>query len=253
MQNATQKTKQKTHFFTYTNNELDSLKAKDTRLAGVVEKIGRIKREVDSDLIASVVHHIIAQQISTKAQESIWARFCDRFGAKDNVRQKAGQNLHNNSSKNSRQKARNLAPQSKLNIESLISAGVDNLRSCGVSARKAEYIIDFARKVQAREFDIERVKKMSDKEAIDELVKLRGIGVWTAEMILLFCLQRKDILSYDDLALQRALKLLYGINGEGKQGKIPKNVFETYRAKFSPYDSIASLYLWEIASTQFEV
>ena len=224
-------------YFAYSDAELDSLKAKDTRLAGVVERIGRIKREVDSDLIASVVHHIIAQQISTKAQESIWARFCDRFGAK----------------KSAKQKARKLAPQSKLNIESLISAGVDNLRSCGVSARKAEYIIDFARKVQAREFDIERVKKMSDKEAIDELVKLRGIGVWTAEMILLFCLQRKDILSYDDLALQRALKLLYGINGEGKQDKIPKNVFETYRAKFSPYGSIASLYLWEIASTKFEV
>ena len=224
-------------YFAYSDAELDSLKAKDTRLAGVVERIGRIKREVDSDLIASVVHHIIAQQISTKAQESIWARFCDRFGAKDNVKQKA----------------RNLVPQSKLNIESLINAGVDNLRSCGVSARKAEYIIDFARKVQTREFDIERVKQMSDKEAIDELVKLRGIGVWTAEMILLFCLQRKDILSYDDLALQRALKLLYGINGEGKQGKIPKNVFETYRAKFSPYGSIASLYLWEIASTKFEV
>ena len=224
-------------YFAYSDAELDSLKAKDTRLAGVIERIGRIKREVDSDLIASVVHHIIAQQISTKAQESIWARFCDRFGAKKNVKQKA----------------RNLAPQSKLNIESLISAGVDNLRSCGVSARKAEYIIDFARKVQTREFDIERVKQMSDKEAIDELVKLRGIGVWTAEMILLFCLQRKDILSYDDLALQRALKLLYGINGEGKQDKIPKNVFETYRAKFSPYGSIASLYLWEIASTKFEV
>lgn len=224
-------------YFAYSDAELDSLKAKDTRLAGVIERIGRIKREVDSDLIASVVHHIIAQQISTKAQESIWARFCDRFGAKDNVKQKA----------------RNLVPQSKLNIESLISAGVDNLRSCGVSARKAEYIIDFARKVQTREFDIERVKQMSDKEAIDELVKLRGIGVWTAEMILLFCLQRKDILSYDDLALQRALKLLYGINGEGKQDKIPKNVFETYRAKFSPYGSIASLYLWEIASTKFEV
>lgn len=224
-------------YFAYSDAELDSLKAKDARLAGVVERIGRIKREVDSDLIASVVHHIIAQQISTKAQESIWVRFCDRFGAKNNVKQKA----------------RNLTPQSKLNIESLISAGVDNLRSCGVSARKAEYIIDFARKVQTREFDIERVKQMSDKEAIDELVKLRGIGVWTAEMILLFCLQRKDILSYDDLALQRALKLLYGINGEGKQGKIPKNVFETYRAKFSPYGSIASLYLWEIASTKFEV
>ena len=158
-----------------------------------------------------------------------------------------------NATQKTKQKARNLVPQSKLNIESLINAGVDNLRSCGVSARKAEYIIDFARKVQTREFDIERVKQMSDKEAIDELVKLRGIGVWTAEMILLFCLQRKDILSYDDLALQRALKLLYGINGEGKQDKIPKNVFETYRAKFSPYGSIASLYLWEIASTKFEV
>lgn len=85
------------------------------------------------------------------------------------------------------------------------------------------------------------VENMSDEQAIQELAALKGIGVWTAEMILLFCLQRPDIFSYGDLAILRGLRMVY------HHRKIDKKLFEKYRRKFSPYCSVASLYLWAVA------
>ena len=82
---------------------------------------------------------------------------------------------------------------------------------------------------------------MPDSEAIKRLVSLKGVGVWTAEMILLFCLQRPDIFSFDDLAIQRGLRMVY------HHRKIDRKLFEKYRRRFSPYCSVASLYLWAVA------
>ena len=82
---------------------------------------------------------------------------------------------------------------------------------------------------------------MPDDEAIRALSSLKGIGVWTAEMILLFCMQRPDVFSYDDLAIQRGLRMLY------HHRKIDRKLFEKYRRRFSPYGSGASLYLWAIS------
>ncbi len=107
--------------------------------------------------------------------------------------------------------------------------------------RKAEYIKDFAGKVKSGEFDLEDVTRLPDNEAIEKLVSLKGIGVWTAEMILLFCLQRPDIFSFDDLAIQRGLRMVY------HHRKIERKLFEKYRRRFSPYCSVASLYLWAVA------
>ena len=104
-----------------------------------------------------------------------------------------------------------------------------------------DYIRDFSRKVHSGEFDLEAVKTMSDEDAIQALVALRGIGVWTAEMILLFCLQRPNILSYDDLAIQRGLRMVY------HHRNITRKLFEKYRRRFSPYCSTASIYLWAVS------
>ena len=82
---------------------------------------------------------------------------------------------------------------------------------------------------------------MSDEEAVRRLASLKGIGVWTAEMILLFCLQRPDIFSYDDLAILRGLRMVY------HHRKIDRKLFEKYRRRFSPCCSVASLYLWAVA------
>lgn len=116
----------------------------------------------------------------------------------------------------------------------------------GISLRKAEYIKDFADKIVSGEFDLQAVEQMSDAEAITALSSLKGIGKWTAEMILLFCLQRSDILSYDDLAIQRGLRMLY------HHRKITRELFNKYQKRYSPYGSTAAIYLWAIAGGAIE-
>lgn len=196
-------------YFPYGTKETDYLAQKDQRLGEAMQKIGQIEREVDADLFSSVVHHIIGQQISTKAQATIWQRMRQALGTVD--------------------------------AEHILAAGVPQLQSLGMTFRKAEYITDFAQKIQNGEFDLEGIWHKPDEEAIRELSSLKGIGVWTAEMILLFCMQRPNVFSYDDLAIQRGLRMLY------HHRKIDRKRFEKYRKRFTPYCSVASLYLWAIA------
>ncbi len=201
-------------YFEYDDNALRYLKSKDKTLSDVIDKIGHINREVDTDLFSSVVHHIIGQQISTKAQATIWQRINKGLGV--------------------------------LNVDSIINAGVEKLQSFGMTFRKAEYITDFSAKIKNGEFDLDGIWYKSDKDAIDELVSLKGIGVWTAEMILLFCMQRQNVLSFDDLAIQRGLRMVY------HHRRIDRKLFEKYRRRFSPYCSVASLYLWAVAGGKIE-
>ena len=196
-------------FFAYGEAELACLRARDKRLREVIDKIGHVDRVVDTDLFSAVVHHIIGQQISTKAQATIWARMKAQFG--------------------------------EVNAESVSAADIDTLQSLGMTFRKAEYIKDFAVKVKTGEFALQEISQLPDSEAIQALASLKGIGVWTAEMILLFCLQRPDIFSFDDLAIQRGLRMVY------HHRKIDRKLFEKYRRRFSPYCSVASLYLWAVA------
>lgn len=122
-----------------------------------------------------------------------------------------------------------------------LNAGIKKIQMFGTTIRKAEYIIDFAERVNSGEFDLESIKEMADEEAITELSSFKGIGVWTAEMILLHCLQRPSILSYGDLAILRGMSMVY------HHKDIDKERFERYRKRFSPYCSVASLYFWAVA------
>jgi DNA-3-methyladenine glycosylase II len=88
---------------------------------------------------------------------------------------------------------------------------------------------------------------MEDQEVADTLVTLNGIGPWTAEMIMIFSMGRKDIMSYGDLAIRRGLMLLYG------HEEISKDLFRDYQKKFSPYGTLASLYLWEISTGKYDL
>ena len=196
-------------YFRYGEKETEYLKAKDPKMAEVIERIGHIDRPVQTDLFSSVVNSIVGQQISTKAQQTIWRRMTETYGA--------------------------VTPQA------IGNASEAELQSFGMTFRKAAYIKDFADKICSGEFDLDAVAHMLDKEAIEALVALKGIGIWTAEMILLFCLQRPDIFSYDDLAIQRGLRMIY------HHRKVTRQLFEKYRRRFSPYCSVASLYIWAVA------
>ena len=110
-----------------------------------------------------------------------------------------------------------------------------------ISHRKADYIIQFAQKASSGEFDIEALREKPDGEVIKELSALKGVGVWTAEMLMLFSMERPNIFSYSDLAIQRGLRMVY------HHRRISRELFEKYRRRFSPYCSVASLYLWAAA------
>ena len=196
-------------YFPYGETELAYLRRRDRRLGAVIDRVGYVDRAVDADLFSSVVHHIIGQQISTKAQATVWRRMQDALG--------------------------------EVNAQTVLAAGVPRLQGLGMTFRKAEYITDFAEKVHTGAFDLAAVERMSDEDAIEALRALKGIGVWTAEMILLFCMQRPDIFSYDDLAIQRGLRMVY------HHREIDRALFEKYRRRFSPYCSVASLYLWAVS------
>ncbi len=195
--------------FHYGQKEIDFLKKKDKRLAQVIDRVGFVEREVDPDLFSSVVHHIVGQQISSKAQATIWGRFERQFG--------------------------------RVDPETLAGLSVDEIQSLGMTFRKAGCVLDFARKVHCGAFDLKGISTLPDREAIQNLTLLKGVGVWTAEMILLFCLERPDILSFDDLAIRRGLRMLY------RHREITRERFEAYRRRFSPCGSVASLYLWAVA------
>ena len=196
-------------YFQYGETELSYLMKKDRKLAHVIEQVGMIERKTEPDLFAAVIHHIIGQQISTKAQATVWRRLQELLG--------------------------------QINADTVLASGADQLQSCGISFRKANYLLDFATRVKCGDFVPDKLRQMDDAEAIAALSALKGIGVWTAEMLLLFSLQRPDIFSFGDFGLQRGLRMLY------RHREIDRPLFEKYRRRFSPYGSTASLYLWAVA------
>ena len=196
-------------FFQYGDCETTYLTSKDKRLGWAIQQIGHINREVDSDLFSAIVHHIIGQQISTAAQATIWSRLLTAAGT--------------------------------VTADSLTSLGRDRLQQIGMTYKKADYMLDFAKQVKSGTLNLEQLWSLSDEEVILELTKLKGVGVWTAEMILLFCMQRPNILSYGDLAIHRGMRMVY------HHRKIDRKLFEKYRRRLSPYCSVASLYFWAVA------
>ena len=201
-------------FFQYGEVEIDYLKRKDKILGNAINKIGHIKRTIDADLFSSVIHHIIGQQISSAAQRTIWERMNNELGT--------------------------------ITEDIICDLSIEKIQNFGMTFRKAEYIMDFSYKIKCGELNINDIKNKPDTEIITILSKLKGIGQWTAEMIMIFCLQRPDILSYNDLAIHRGLRMLY------HHRTINKKTFEKYRRRYSPYCTVASPYLWSIAAGTIE-
>lgn len=200
--------------FQYGDKEIAYLKAKDNQLGWAIEQIGHIEREIHSDLFAALVQSIVGQQISTKAQMTIWERMKAGIG--------------------------DITPQSIFSCSEL------QLQSYGISFKKARYIHSAAKKVLDGSLDLAALQGMPDDEVCKVLTELDGVGLWTAEMLMLFSMQRSNIVSYGDLAILRGMRMLY------HHRKIPRPLFEKYRRRYSPYGSVASLYLWEIAGGAIE-
>ncbi len=195
--------------FLYGEAELAHLRKRDAKLSAAIDRIGHVSREVESDLFASVIHQIIGQQISMSAQRTVWKRFCEAVG--------------------------------EVTPENVCGKTQEELKSLGMTFRKADYILDFAEKVRSGAFDLAALNEMDDEAVKAALSSLRGIGPWTAEMLMIFCMQRPDVVSYGDLAILRGMRMLY------RKKEIDKASFARYCKRYSPYGTTASLYLWAIA------
>lgn len=201
--------------FLYGKEEMDYLSKRDNKMEVAIKLLGKIERTTEPDLFLATVQNIVAQQISNKAFESVWNKFQNYF--------------------------QDITPQ-KIN-----SATSEDIKKLGVSLKKAEYIKNIAEKIINKELDLDMIQKMPDEEAINELVKLNGVGRWTAQMLLLFSMGRKNILSFGDFAIRKGLQNLHN------HKEITKTIFEKYRKLYSPYCSVASIYLWEIGNMDLKI
>jgi DNA-3-methyladenine glycosylase II len=129
----------------------------------------------------------------------------------------------------------------KITPDTINKLPLEELQQFGMSFRKAGYIKSAAQKILTKEFDINSLHSMSDEEVCAKLSELNGIGVWTAEMLMLFSMQRPNVLSYGDLAIRRGLRMVY------QHKEIDKLKFNKFLKRYTPYASVASLYLWAVA------
>ncbi|MFA6931283.1 MAG: DNA-3-methyladenine glycosylase 2 family protein [Lentisphaeria bacterium] len=164
--------------------------------------------ECSNDLFFALVQSIVWQQLSFKSASAEFARVEKR-----------------------------LVP---ITAKNLLQSSFDDLHTCGLSARKIEYLQGIAKARLDGTLDFEALPKKSNQEIIDEFVQLKSVGVWTAEMLLIFALGRKDVLSFKDLGIRLGIMLLHQLDS------LSEEEFEVYRKRYSPYGTLASLLLWQI-------
>ncbi|HEX6153495.1 MAG TPA: DNA-3-methyladenine glycosylase [Solirubrobacterales bacterium] len=196
-----------------------ALAASDPTMAALIDRVGPIdiatrlsrrKEERPVDAYGALLRAIVGQQLSTKAARTIYLRVVDLFGG------------------------------STPSPEQLLEASEEDLRAAGLSGRKTEYVRDLASHVLSGELELDRLEQLGDEEVIEEIVAVRGLGQWTAEMFLLFHLERPDVLSGGDLGIRKAIQIEYGL----EEMPPPKQVIEIGEP-WRPHRSLASLYLWE--------
>ncbi len=161
-----------------------------------------------ADHFEALCREIIAQQLSTKVARVIFARL------------------------------QNLFPDQKITAKKLLQLKHETLRAVGLSNSKTKYLLDLAHKVQTKQLSFAKLASLDDSSVISELTKVKGIGPWTAEMFLIFALERENIFSYGDFVLKKAITNLYGLQSATKE-EIEKIV-----NKWPPYKSYACRILW---------
>jgi DNA-3-methyladenine glycosylase II len=184
-----------------------ALSRADPVLARIIREHPSVSLQRRGEPFFTLARSIVGQQISVKAAQSVWNRVAEA--------------------------APGITPQEILSLDS------SRLRACGLSARKAEYVHDLSLKFIDGTLHRAQWHEMSDDEVIDELVKVRGIGRWTAEMFLIFNLLRPDVLPLDDLGVQRAIRLHY-FKGRSPSLARMRKLGQTW----APWRSVATWYLW---------
>lgn len=197
--------------FNVEKDSITQLLSTDVKLAQIIRNVGRYSIEIHANPFESLIRSIIYQQLSGKSANAIFQRFMGYYG--DSFP----------------------SPNQIVDTEAEILR-----RKIGLSYKKITYVKDLSKMVVSGELLLDNLVNLSDEQVILELIKVKGIGRWTAEMFLIFCLKREDVFPLGDLGIKKAMKLLYNLD------RLPTDEFIlSISTKWRPYRSIAAWYLWK--------
>lgn len=182
-------------------------------LESLIKRFGPYDIKPHKNYYQELVDSIIGQQLSVKAAATIQKRFCQLFGS-------------------------NELPSP----EQILTKDIEELRAVGLSRPKAGYIQDLAVKVLDGSVRFDHLDSLSNEEVINELIAIKGVGVWTVHMFLIFCMGRLDVLAYGDLGIRNGVKKLYNLEGLPDQATIEQIAIKN---NWHPYESVACWYIWQ--------
>ncbi len=188
--------------------EIEQLLQKEPLFVPWIDKIGAVVRNGNDNAYTSLIDSILAQQVAGSAAASITKRFAEKFD---------------------------------YDAKAIAASSVEDLRACGLSSNKAKYVQGIAKAKLDKTVPFEKLHEKSDQEIADYLLKLKGVGPWTVDMMLIFTFFRKDVLSYPDFGIRKGICRLYGVD------TLDLKCYEQIRTKLSPHLTLASFWLWEIA------
>ena len=182
---------------------------RDPKLNKLIKQIGSLEIELRTDYFASLVRSIVGQQISVRAATTIYQRLTNLLDG-------------------------------KISAEAILEKSPEQLREVGLTKRKVEYVKDLSDKVLRQEVNINQLDDYSDQEVLETLMKVKGIGQWTAEMFLILTLGRDDVLAIDDVGIQRAARWFYDVDKSNR-----REILIEKSPLWQPYRSVVTFYLWE--------
>jgi len=185
--------------------------SKDQNLKKLIAQHGALNLKKQKNLYLYLCYSIMSQQLSTKVARVIRQRFLDLYEGEPSPQQ-------------------------------IVDTPFEKLRAIGMSSAKANYVQNVAKFEIEKGMNHQKLAKMSNAEVIEYLTQIKGVGRWTAEMLLMFALCREDVFALDDLGLQQAVTKLYDLKHRKK--KILLNKIAKISEQWSPYRTYASMYLW---------
>ena len=195
----------------YWDDACKHLTRRDRVMRKLIPQFGQARLQSRGDAFTTLARSIVGQQISVRAAQSVWDRFCTVMPG----------------------------PSMRITPGGMLSLPTDELRRAGLSARKVEYLIDLAQHFESGRVHVRQWQQMDDETIIEELVAIRGIGRWTAEMFLIFHLMRPNVLPLDDLGLIKGISVNY-FSGEPVSRAEAREVGDAW----APYRSVATWYMW---------
>ena len=191
----------------YWDDARKHLLKKDRVMKRLIPQFGEARLQTRGDAFTTLARSIVGQQISVKAAQTVWDRFA-------------------------------LLP-SEMTAENVLKLKVDDMRAAGLSVRKVEYLVDLSLHFDSRVLHVTDWQAMDDEAIIAELIAIRGIGRWTAEMFLIFHMMRPNVLPLDDVGLIKGISQSY-FSGE----TVSRSDAREVAAAWAPYCSVATWYIW---------